>query len=339
MDGGTVAGGLAVAGAIGLAALLGVSDAPNAAAALISARTGNYSQVAAWSVAWHVAGGLLAGAAVARTMVGIVHVPPHLTAAVLAAACLTSVVFTWASTHRGFPVSASVALVGGLAGAGVVAGGTAAVDWGGLSGLRLSGVVGVLAGILLAPFLAAAVAAALDRFARRLAYRAPRRAIGGVHAGLWVASAAVALADGTNDGQKAMGILAVSVAGTASLGAAGGIAAWERILCAVVLAVFTVLGGRRVVARVSRGLAQGGAVDDLAAQSASAGIILLAGVVGLPLSTSTVVTSAMVGTGVTGRRHHVRWSGVLQILAMWAVTVPVSALLAAGVFELLWRLP
>jgi PiT family inorganic phosphate transporter len=150
---------------------------------------------------------------------------------------------------------------------------------------------------------------------------------------------AVAIADGSNDGQKAMGILAVSVAGTASLGSAGGIATWERLLAAIVLALFTVLGGRRVVARVSRGLARGGAVDDLAAQSASAGIILLAGVVGLPLSPSTVVTSAMVGTGVTGRRHHVRWSGVLEILAMWVVTVPASALLAAGVFEILRRLP
>ena len=331
MEGVTVAGGLAIVGAIGLAALLGVSDAPNATAALVSARTGSYPQVAAWSVLWHVVGGLLAGAAVARTIVGIVHVRPHLAAAVFAAACLTSVVFTWVTTHRGFPVSASVALVGGLAGAGVVAGGTQAVDWG--------GVTGVLAGIVLAPFVAGAVAGVADRLARRLAYRAPRRALGGVHGGLWAASAAVALADGTNDGQKAMGILAVSVAGTASLSSAGGIATWERLLSALVLALFTVLGGRRVVARVSRGLAQGGAVDDLAAQSASAGMILLAGVVGLPLSTSTVVTSAMVGTGVTGRRHHVRWSGVLEILAMWVVTVPASAVLAAGVFEILRRLP
>jgi PiT family inorganic phosphate transporter len=339
MEGVTVAGGLAIVGAIGLAALLGVSDAPNATAALVSARTGSYPQVAAWSVLWHVVGGLLAGAAVARTIVGIVHVRPHLAAAVFAAACLTSVVFTWVTTHRGFPVSASVALVGGLAGAGVVAGGTQAVDWGGVTGVRLSGVTGVLAGIVLAPFVAGAVAGVADRLARRLAYRAPRRALGGVHGGLWAASAAVALADGTNDGQKAMGILAVSVAGTASLSSAGGIATWERLLSALVLALFTVLGGRRVVARVSRGLAQGGAVDDLAAQSASAGMILLAGVVGLPLSTSTVVTSAMVGTGVTGRRHHVRWSGVLEILAMWVVTVPASALLAAGVFEILRRLP
>ncbi|MDA8314059.1 MAG: inorganic phosphate transporter [Actinomycetota bacterium] len=328
---------IGVAGALAVAALLGVSDAPNAAAALLAARTGSYTAVAAWSLAWHVAGGLLAGIAVARTVVEMVHVGAPASVPVLAAASITSVGFTWATTRRGLPTSASVGLVGGLAGAGLAAGGVGAVEWGGLAGVRPVGVLGVLIGILLAPFLAAGAAGLVDQLARRVAVRLPRSSRRELHGGLWLASAAVAVADGTNDGQKAMGLLAVVVSGTGTL--AGGIAPWERVSCALILAAFTVLGGRRVVARVSRGLARGGAVDDLAAQCASAGVILAAAAVGLPLSTSTVVTSSMVGAGVSARRRHVRWAGVLRIFVAWAVTVPACGVVAAGAYEVLRRFP
>lgn len=330
---------LGVAGALALAALLGVSDAPNATAALLAARTGSYVAVAAWSLSWTVAGGLLSGTAVARTVVELVHVGPQATVPVLAAASLTAVGFTWVTTRRGLPTSASVGLVGGLAGAGIAAGGTGAVEWGGFAGVRLFGVLGVLIGIFLGPLLAAGVAGLVDHFARRAAFRLPRAARRELHGGLWLASAAVALADGTNDGQKAMGLLAVVVSGAGSLAGAGGIAPWERVTCAIVLGSFTVLGGRKVVARVSRGLARGRAVDDLAAQSSSAGVILAAAAVGLPLSTSTVVTSAMVGAGMPGRHRHVRWAGVVRIFLVWVLTVPACGVVAAGAFEVLRRLP
>lgn len=330
---------LAVIGALTLAAFLGVSDAPNSTAALLAARTGSYSAVAAWSLIWHVVGGLLAGEAVARTLVDIIHVGPKLESPVLAAACFTAVVFTWVTTKRGLPTSASVGLVGGLAGAGVAAGGTGAVAWGGLAGVRLVGVLGVLIGILIAPFLAALVAAVIDQLMRRVAYRLRLRVRRELHGGLWLASAAIAVADGTNDGQKAMGILAVVVSGSGSLATNSGFTLWERLSCALVLGVCTVVGGRKIVARVSRGLAQGGAVDDLAAQCASAGVILFAAAVGEPLSTSSVVTSAMVGAGISGHRRHVRWGGVIEIFLVWVVTVPACAFVAAAAFEALRRLP
>ncbi|GEM_PF-7133846 len=84
-----------------------------------------------------------------------------------------------------------------------------------------------------------------------------------------------------------MGLLAVMGSAAGSLDGPGGITSWERVACALIPGAFTVIGGRRVVARVSHGLARGGAVDDLAAQCASAGVILACATVGLPLSTST----------------------------------------------------
>jgi PiT family inorganic phosphate transporter len=329
-------GGLAAAGAIGLAALLGTSDAANSTAALVSARAGTYRSIGAWSVGWHLVGGIVAGTAVARTVVGIVHVRPILAAATYAAACLSSVAFTTLTTRRGLPTSASVGLVGGLAGAGVMAGGWHAVDWGRFDGLRLVGVVGVLLGIVIAPLVGALATAAVARSLRRPGYRLRRTALGPLHGGIWLASAAVGLADGTNDGQKAMGILAVALTGGAVLGGRGLQISWTvRILCAAVLAAGTVVGGRRIVATVSGGLSTTSSVEDLAAQGTSAGVIFLGAVAGLPLSTSTVVTSAMVGSGLVGRRRHVRWEGVLRVLAVWVVTLPACGALGAALYELI----
>lgn len=327
---------LTAVGALALAAVLGASDSANATAALVSSRAGSFPGVVAWSAGWHFAGGLLAGSAVARTIIEIVHVPGPLLTPTLAAASWASVIFTWAATQRGFPASASVGLVGGLAGAGVAAGGWQAVRWGLALGTGHIGVAGVMLGIALAPVFGALVSALIHRWLRPVSYRMARQAVHPLRGGVWLASAAVAVADGTNDGQKAMGVLAVAVGGSAALTSAGtGIGWMIKISCAAVLALGTVVGGRRVILTVSRGLVRPGPVGSLAAQSASAGVIFAAAVTGLPLTTSAVVTSAMVGTGVGRRRRHVRWQAVTAILGVWAVTIPTCALVGAGIFEVL----
>lgn len=327
---------LTVAAALGLAALLGTADAPNAASALVSAGSRAYWPVVAWAVFWHLAGGLLAGTAVAGTLLHLVHVRPGLLQPTLATGCAAAIGFTELTTRRGIPTSASVALVGGLAGAGVVAGGWHAVEWGGLHGARLVGVSGVLAGIVLAPLFGAGVAALLAGPARALAQRLHHRMIGAVRGGVWAANAAVALADGSNDGQKAMAVLAVAAGGAAATGGVHGIPLGERAPVALVLALAAGLTGRRVVRRVARGLAPVDAVTGFAAQAASAAVILGSGAMGLPLSTSTVVASGMVGAATPARRRHVRWRGVGAIALAWAVTVPTSAVLGAALLGL-WR--
>lgn len=324
---------LAVAGALALAALLGTSDAPNAVAALVSGRTRSFRGVAAWSLGWHVLGGLVAGTVVARTTVGLVHVPAHVLAAVLAAGCWSAVVFTWWTVRLGMPTSASVGLVGGLAGAGLAARGWHGVDWGGFDGLRLVGVLGVLAGILLAPVLAGGAALALERVVHPLSLRLRRGAARPIRAGVWIASAAVAVADGTNDGQKAMGVLAASLSGAAVLQPGGGGIPWPvRVTCAALLGVCSVVGGRQIVTTVARRLWRSSSTDDLVGQSTSATVIFLAAWQGLPLSTSTVVTSAKVGTGLSRRPRHLHRLYVRRILGAWLVTLPACGITGALLF-------
>ncbi|MHB1740452.1 MAG: inorganic phosphate transporter [Actinomycetes bacterium] len=325
----TVEGVAALVVAVGFAFMLGVSDAPNASAALIAARATSYRGAVGFALVAHVAGGLLAGQAVARTMVGLVHVTPAQVAATYLAGGIASIGFTLVATRRGIPVSASIGLVGGLVGAAVVLGGWQAVGWGGLHGGRPYGVIGTLAAIVVSPVLGAGVAALARRGLAPLARRATRRSLHPLRGLIWLAAGLVGLADGSNDGQKAMGLV------TGLLLAAGVIPVfavpfWVTALVAVVLAVGTAAGGQRIIRTVSSRFYRGGPLDGLAAQAASALTILGAGYLGAPVSTSTVVASGMVGVGAARRRRHVRWATVSSVVTAWIVTVPACALVGAG---------
>jgi inorganic phosphate transporter, PiT family len=318
---------------IGFAFVLGVSDAPNASAVLIASRTASYRMAMGFSFVASAAGGLLAGEAVALTMSSLVHVPAAELPGTYLAGGVASLVFTLLLTRRGVPVSASIALVGGLAGAAAATAGWGAVGWGGFHGARPYGVVGTLVAIFLSPLLGGFAAAGLRRALGQALPRASRELARSLHWAIWLTAGLVGLADGSNDGQKAMGLA------TALLVAAGTIQSfavpfWVTALVALVLATGTAAGGRRIVHTVSSRFYRGGLLDGLAAQSASAVVILGAASLGAPVSTSTVVTSGMIGVGAVRRRRHVHWPTVRRVLSAWVITVPACGLLGACLVEL-----
>ncbi len=331
----------ALATVLGFAFMLGVSDAPNASASLIAARASSYRSAMAFSFILHVVGGLLAGQAVAMTMVTLVHLPADLVAIAYLAGGLATISFTLVATRRGIPVSASIGLVGGLTGAAAVIGGWGAIGWGGLEGWRPYGVIGTLAAVVLSPILGAIVASALRASLQPAAQRATRNSLRPVRALIWLTAALVALADGSNDGQKAMGLA------TGLLVAGGTISRfqvpfWVDATVAVTLATGTAVGGRHVVRTVASRFYRGGPLDGLAAQTAAALAILGASAVRAPVSTSTIVASSMVGVGVARRRHHVSWPMVLRVVSAWLITVPACALLGAvlaGLAVAIWGRP
>jgi inorganic phosphate transporter, PiT family len=318
---------------LGFAFVLGISDAPNASAMLISSRAASYRRAMTFSFIAHVAGGLLAGQAVALTMAGLVHVSPAQLPGTYLAGGVACLAFTLLLTRRGVPVSASIALVGGLVGAAAVEAGRGAVNWGGLHGLRPYGVLGTLLAIVLSPVLGGLAAAGLRRLLGWMLKRATRDVLRWVRGAIWLTAGLVGVADGSNDGQKAMGLA------TALLVAAGTIRSfavpfWVTALVALVLATGTAAGGRRVVRTVSSRLYRGGALDGLAAQGASAVAILGAASLGAPVSSSTVVASGMIGVGTVRRRRHVHWPTVRTVVSAWIFTVPACALLGACLAEL-----
>ena len=324
---------LAVLVVLGFAFMVGVSDAPDASAALLAARATSYRGAISFAFIFHVLGGILAGQAVAATMVTLVRVPPSAVPGTYLAGGIATIGFTWLATRRGIPVSASIGLVGGLAGAAAVVGGWTAVGWGGLHGWRPYGVIGTLAAVLVSPLLGVVVAGALRRALEPVAQRATRSSLRPMRGLIWLTAGLVAVADGSNDGQKAMGLVTGLLVASGALSRFS-VPPWVTAVVAVVLATGTALGGRQIIRTVSSRFYGGGPLDGLAAQAGSALVILGASYAGAPVSTSTIVASGMVGVGAVRRRRHVRWPTVSRVVAAWLVTVPACALIGASLVAL-----
>ncbi len=156
------------------------------------------------------------------------------------------------------------------------------------------------------------------------------RPIGGL---LWVSSGFVGFADGSNDGQKAMAVVAGALVARGSL-TGGGIPMWVRAAVGFTLALGTLLGAR-VLRTVSRRLYATRGLDAAMAESSSAIVIIASSVVGAPVSTTAVVTSGVVGVGVVQHPRHIHWSVVKRIAIVWAVSFPVSLAAGALVYSVL----
>jgi PiT family inorganic phosphate transporter len=327
---------IAVLAAVAFAVTNGLHDASNAIATLIATRAATPAQGIALATVCNLLGPLLVGGAVANTIGGIVTLDASATVAVIgwgvAAACAWNIL-TW---KLGLPSSSGHALIGGLVGAGLIAGGADAVNWGGFDGWRPTGVVGTLVALAVSPAVGLLAAYALVRALRRAARRATRRWLPPVRAAEWVMSGALAFSHGANDAQKSVGVIGALMLAD---GRAGSLSAptWSKVLCAAALTLGTALGGWKIIRTVGRRIYRIKPLDGLSSQSASAGVILGASLLGAPISTTHTVASSVIGTGLgEHRRRHVHWAIVGQMGLAWATTIPATAAMAAATYEL-WR--
>lgn len=313
----------------------GLHDAGNAIAAPIVTRALRPGPAVALSVACHLLGPFLVGTAVATTVAGIVAVPRQDLLVVLGAASVGALAWSLATFTLGIPCSSGHCLVGALAGAGLAEGGPGAVHWGGMSGLRPVGVVGALAWLVLSSAASLPLAYGGIIGARRALRRATTAVVGPIRRAEVATTAALALAHGSNDAQKTMGLLALAlVAGRPH--AAVTVAPWVVVTAAAALSAGTSLGGWRVVRTLGSGIYRLHALEGLVSQASAALVVLAASLFGAPISTTDVVAPAVVGVGVGQRLHHVRWRVVRQIALAWLVTLPVSGLIAALVLPV-WK--
>jgi PiT family inorganic phosphate transporter len=252
---------------------------------------------------------------------------------VVAAGALAAVALLVFAGRVGIPVSAGLVLVGGLAGAAWKVGGEDAVVWGGLHGIRPYGVLGAALAMFVAPTLGLGAALIGRRLVGVGLRRASQRALRPLRGTLWTSSALVGLADGTNDGQKAMAVIAAALVARGTT-QPGEIPLWVRVTVGIVLAAGTVLGAK-VLRTVSRRLYPSRPLDAVTAETSSAVVILASSVVGAPVSTTAVVTSGVVGAGLATRPRHVHWATVGRIAAAWLASLPVSMVAGAAVFAIL----
>jgi len=266
--------------------------------------------------------GAFAGTAVAKTIgAGLVD-EKTTTQAVVAAALVGAICWNLLTWYLGLPSSSSHAIIGGLFGATFIAAGAGA--------FKMDGVVNkVLLPMVSSPLIGFFGAFALMVLLFWLLRNVQRRPAQGLFRRLQVVSAAfMAFSHGSNDAQKTMGIITLSLF-------AGGVIptvdvpVWVIIAAASAISLGTLAGGWRIMHTMGHRVAKLEPVHGFAAETTAASIILTAAHFGMPVSTTHVISSAIIGVGSAQGTRGVRWGVAGNIVAAWVITIPAAALVAA----------
>ena len=240
--------------------------------------------------------------------------------------------FTWLF---GIPSSSSHALFGGLIGAGLAAIGSSGVNWSGITHK-------VLIPAVAAPVIAGIVAAC----GTWLMYRITRKVVEkrreeGLRWGQIATASLVALAHGTNDAQKTMGVIALALITTGHLGGdikQNGLPFWILCSCALAIGLGTYIGGWRVIRTLGKGLVEIESPQGFAAAASSAVIILSSSAAGMALSTTQVATGSILGSGVGKAGAEVRWAVAGRMAVAWLLTLPAAGVVGALTFWISHRI-
>ncbi|WP_154593734.1 anion permease [Arsenicicoccus cauae] len=230
----------------------------------------------------------------------------------------------------GLPSSSSHALFGGLIGSTIAGIGWAGVKWNG-DGSKLDGVLGkVIMPALLSPVIAAVVAAAGTWLIYKITEGVNERwKESGFRWGQIGSASLVSLAHGTNDAQKTMGVITLALIAYGSHTDTHSVPFWVKLSCALAIALGTYLGGWRIIRTLGKGLVEIASPQGMAAESASAAVILTSSHLGFALSTTHVATGSILGTGIGKKGAEVRWGVAARMVAAWFITLPAAALVGA----------
>ena len=277
--------------------------------------------------------GALTGTAVAKTVAaGIVVAPEGHDGQVVVAGALVGAtvwnLFTW---RLGIPSSSSHALIGGLLGAVVVASGVGA--W------QIDGIVfKVLLPLVASPIIGLAVGFTLMVALLNLLQRANPHTLNSVFRRLQLLSASyMAFGHGSNDAQKTMGIMTLALVAAGILEKPD-VPVWVILLAATAISLGTAAGGWRIIRTMGQRVVKLDPVHGFAAETTAATVILTASHFGVPVSTTHVISSAIMGVGSSDRFSAVRWGIAGNIVVAWVLTIPASGLVAGLVYAVLRQL-
>jgi PiT family inorganic phosphate transporter len=305
--------------------LNGFHDVSNIVATMISSRAMSPRSALLMTAIAEFAGPFLFGVAVATTIGSEVVDPTAITSAVIVAALLSAILWNLFTWYFGWPSSTSHALIGGLVGAVVVAAGFRTIN--------LDGLLKVAIALFLSPILGLVFGYLLLKLIYFLARGATPRINTVFKRGQWATSLGLALSHGTNDAQKTMGVIAMAMVTTGYVERFY-VPWWVIALSASAIALGSASGGWRLIETLGGKFYKIRPVHAFGSQLASATVILGAAMLGGPVSTTQVVSSSIVGAGSADRVSKVRWIIARDIAVAWLLTIPVSALMAAGLYLL-----
>jgi PiT family inorganic phosphate transporter len=271
-------------------------------------------------------GPFIFGVAVANTIGNDVVASIDINMVVILAALSSAIIWDLLTLYLGFPSSSSHALVGGIIGAVVMDAGWGVIKWNGLGKILIA--------LFTSPIIGFVFGWILLKIILGLCWNATPRINGFFKRSQIVTGIALALSHGTNDAQKTMGIITLALV-TGGYLKVFAVPLWVIILCASMIASGTAIGGWRLIRTLGGKMYKIRPVHGFASQLASTVVILSASLLGGPVSTTQVVSSAIMGVGAAERANKVRWGVAQDLATAWLLTIPASALVGAGLYWLL----
>lgn len=304
----------------------GWTDAPNAIATVISTRVLSPIVAITMAAVCNLLGAL-SGTAVAQTIGKEIVDPSIVNMTTLASSMVAIVIWTVITARLGLPTSETHALVAGLGGAGIATAGFDVLIWAGwkkiLLGLFFSTMLGFIGGLIL-----------MTLIYHLFQKYSPGKMRKTFHYLQMASSAFMAYSHGSNDGQKFMGVftLALVMGGKLSTFA---IPLWVMVLCATIMGVGTLVGGWRILKTMGFKITNLEPPQGFAAEMAAGSTIEIASHLGIPLSTTHTINTAIMGVGATKRLSAVRWGITRNIVLAWVITFPACALIGYVVSNIL----
>jgi inorganic phosphate transporter, PiT family len=306
----------------------GFHDAANSIATVVSTRVLSPGKAVVWAAFFNFVAAFGFGTAVAKT-IGSGMIDIHaVTFAVIFAGLAGAIAWDLLTWYLGLPTSSSHALIGGYAGAAITRAGFSAIIPAGwtktLIFIVVSPLIGLLAGLALMVAIywafRRATPARVDKWFRRLQL---------------VSAALFSLNHGANDAQKTMGIITGVLFTAGYLSGPFYIPFWVVLAAHAAIGLGTLSGGWRIIHTMGSRITKLQPVHGFAAETGAASAILVATLLGVPVSTTHAITGSIVGVGATRRWSAVRWGVAGQIMWAWVLTIPGAAMIAAGTYWLL----
>jgi inorganic phosphate transporter, PiT family len=314
-----------------LAALLfdyinGFHDTANAIATCISTRALSVKSAILMAAVLNFAGAMISTKVATTIGKGIVD-SSNVTQMVVLAGVAGAIIWNLITWYYGLPSSSSHAIIGGIMGAVFAHAGLTALKWAGLKKIILA--------LLISPILGTLVGFIFMMILYRVFRNSAPTGLNKNFRRLQVASAALmAFSHGTADAQKSMGVITMALLSYGFITTF--VVPWEvMVACATAMAFGTAAGGWRIIKTVGRDFVKLQPVHGFCVETASAGVILGASAFGMPTSTTHVITSTILGVGLSKRLTAVNWKVAQRILMAWVLTIPASALMAYLTYQVL----
>jgi len=306
--------------------LNGLHDSSNIVATMISSRAFRPSVALGVTAVAEFTGPFLFGVAVAKTIGEDIVQPNTITMQVIIAALVGSIIWNLVTWLMGIPSSSSHALIGGFLGSVIIGAG--------IEVIQLRGIEKILIALFTSPFIGFAAGYLITKAIFFLTRRATPRINKFFNRSQLITSLALAFSHGTNDAQKTMGVITLGLL-TSGVIDEFRVPTWVIAASAGAIALGTSFGGWRLIKTLGGKFYKIRPVHSFSAQLTSAAVILTASLFGGPVSTTQVVSSAIIGVGSSERLSKVRWGVAVDIVTAWIITIPASGIIAAGVYWLL----